>query len=272
MRTRYIHMSFYADKISKIKKSEKRFQVVSTTYTKKVLLEREQIIFNHEGQGDDNLLLLVNMVRADAKKYISTNPSFIKKDEKVDFFNLLEVVTNKKMITKIDCKSAYWTYAVKIGIVSKKTDEYLLSVCKNLTASYAKELRLKALGSLSTSKLYQDWENGKIIKEEIKREATRDIYLEICRGIDQLMKDTAKNVDGCIYYYWDCIFVERERNEAVIDFIKSQGYDVTSEETSVEFIRIGENGYILSKSDNKMYMTRREDSHLIPKFDKSYDN
>lgn len=87
--------------------------------------------------------------------------------------------------------------------------------------------------------------------------------MEVCNGIDRLMKDVNFNIDGCVYYYWDCIFVKKKFEKEVIEYIESRGYDVSTEETKLEYIKIGETGYLLSTSDSKIYMTKKENGFLL---------
>ena len=264
MRKKYYHIKHYINKLENLKKNKMDFELTRTSYTKKITTGNEIMFFNEAGDDDKKVLLLISSVRSDAKKFMkSRNVEDIKNTE-TDFFNLLDIIKNDEVIVKIDLKSAYWEYALKAGIISKRTNDIFLEYYNGIDAYYAKQARLKALGSLATSKFTSVYKNGKLAFDKpIETEPTKDIYMEICNGVDRLMKDCNFNVEGCKYYYWDCIFVTKEHEQEAINFLNKKGYEVTTQETKLEFIRIGDIGYLLSTSDNKIYMTRQENKFLL---------
>ena len=87
--------------------------------------------------------------------------------------------------------------------------------------------------------------------------------MNICKGIDNIMKECSINIDGCIYYYWDCIFIKKKFEEQAINFFKSKRYDVGINETRLEYVNIAGNGFLCSQSDGKIYMTKKENKKLI---------
>ena len=99
--------------------------------------------------------------------------------------------------------------------------------------------------------------------EQIIEHPARPIYMEVCRGIDDLMKECQQKVEGCIYYYWDCIFTTKKFEKQVIDFFKDRKYEVSVDETSLEVVNVGDAVYLLSTKEAKMYMVRKEDKHLL---------
>lgn len=264
MRQRYYHIKHYHSKLEKLKKQKRNFELIKTSYTKKIKTDTEIMFFNEAGEDDKKVLLLISAVRNDAKKFLEKRGIEDIKNLETDFFNLLDVIKNDEVIVKVDLKSAYWEYALKAGIISQKTNEKFLSWYENIDASYAKQARLKALGSLATTKLTSVYENGKLVYDKpIYTEPTKNIYMEVCNGVDRLMKDCNYNVEGCKYYYWDCIFVAKEFERDVVDYLNSRGYDVSTQETKLESIKVGDIAYLLSTSDNKIYMTKQENSFLL---------
>lgn len=261
---KYYHIKYYPQEIIKLKKQRQNFQTINTSYTKKIITQDEVIFFNGEGKDDTKNLLLISAVRNDAKKFLETNNVDRFYKSKTDFFGLLDVIDTKKVIKKIDFKSAYWIYAMKMGVITGETNEKFLKWYEGTHHKFAKESRLKALGSLATTKLHCFYEQGRF-KYNLppETEPTKNLYMAICDGIDRLMKDVNYNVPGCIYYYWDCIFVEEEFEKQAIDYIKNKGYDVSIEETKLEFVTLGNVGYLLSITDGKMYMTKPENKHLL---------
>jgi hypothetical protein len=265
---RYLHIKHFSNKLELLKKQKLDFELTSTSYTKKITTEKEVMFFNPEGEDDKKVLLLISSVRSDAKKFLAKKTKEDSLEEvrslETDFFNLLDIIKSDEIIVKVDIKQAYWEYALKVGIITKATNDKFLTWYENIDAYYAKQARLKALGSLATSKFTSIYQGGKLTyNKPPSTEKTRDIYMEVCNGIDRLMKDCNFNVDGCKYYYWDCIFVSKEFEQDAIDYINSRGYDVSTEETKLEYVTIGDIGYLLSTSDNKIYMTKKENKFLL---------
>ena len=264
MKNKYYHIKHYTSKLETLKKNRRDFELISTSYTKKITTENETMFFNGEGTDDMKVLLLIGAVRRDAKEFLESKTIESIGYEDTDFFNLLDIIKEDDVIVKVDLKSAYWEYALKYGIISEDTNNKFLKWYENVDTAFAKSARLKALGSLATSKLTSVYKNGKFhYNKPVETQPTKAIYMEVCNGIDRLMKDVNYNVDGCVYYYWDCIFVQKEFEKQVIDYISSRGYSVSTQETKLEFVNIGDIGYLLSTSDDKIYMTRKENKFLL---------
>lgn len=283
----YFHISYFESYLQKMKDSKKKFTLISTTYTKKILQEENKIFFNDKGDQDFRLLSLIMSVRKDAKEFLDNGGEI--RDDKIDFFNMFEIPSEEEIICKIDLTAAYWTYALKRRILKPETNQKLIKLygvskkkvkqtmkdydstpsekmklkLKTREVGEFKDARLKAFGSLATMKTTTEYENGYRVKEETIQEPTKEVYMEVCRGIDQLMKECHRNVPGCIYYYWDCVFVKKKFAQDVVDFFKERQYNTTMQETKIDFVKIGEIGYLISSSDDKIYMTRRENKHLI---------
>lgn len=262
-KTKYYHIKFYEKKLNTIKKREQDFEITKTTYTRKILFQNnEEWIFNNEGDTEKSTLILIQLVRNDAKKYIEKNGILIN-GKGINFFNLFNVFDDDEVICKIDLRSAYWNYALQKGIISQETNGTFEKLAEKYDDLYGKSLRLKALGSLATTKLKQVYKKGKLVFEKPYPEVTKPLYMEICLGIDRIMKKTNREVEGCVYYYWDCIFVKKSSSEEVVDFLKKEGYECSVKETKISYVKVGGNGYIISKSDNKIYMTRKENYQSV---------
>lgn len=263
-RQRYYKLKYYLPELYKLKQYKQDFETVSTTYTKKIITKDETMFFNEEGKDDKKALLLINAVRNDAKKFLEKNTVSKVNNYKTDFFNLLDVIKSDKVIKKIDFKSAYWTYALKTGVITEATNINFNKWYEGVDVFYAKQARLKALGSLATTKFTNIYENGLWIQSlPVYTEPTKPLYMSVCNGIDNLMKDINYAINGCVYYYWDCMFVEEEFEQEVIEYVRRRGYDVGVEETKLEFVTVGDIGYLLSITDGKIYMTKKENKYLL---------
>lgn len=241
-----------------IKKRQENFEITKTTYTRKItFLNNEEWIFNNEGDTDKATLILIQLVRNDAKRYIKEHGVLVN-PKGISFFNMFNVFDDEEVICKIDLRSAYWNLALQKGIISQQTNLIFEKLAENYDEIFGKSLRLKALGSLATTKLKQIYDKGVLVFEKAYPEITKPLYMEICLGVDRIMRKTNEEVEGCVYYYWDCIFVKKKFSEQVVDFLKNQGYDCSIKETKISYINLGGNGYIISKSDNKIYMTRKD--------------
>lgn len=261
LKTHYYHIKFFEREFKKLLKSGQTFTLVKTTYSRKVQTAQYNVFFNQEGSHNRKVLYLINKVRSEARQWLKEGGEIRKTP--IDFFNLLNTPSDEIMV-KLDIRSAYWMYALKNGIITKETNDKLIKTFENQPVKKFKEARTKILGSLATRKETQVYSHGKAHGDTVlHQEPTRDLYIEICRGVDDLMKLCSSEIEGCVYYYFDCMFVSRKFKKDAVQFFKTKGYDVSVEETSLDFFRIGDIGYLLSTCDDKMYLTRRENKHLI---------
>lgn len=261
MRNSYLHIKYF-DKEKKIAiKRKQDFETQSTTYTKTIIKNDSRIVFNEEGDGSNKDMSLIRSVREDALLYM--NSGFVPKKEKINFFNLLNIIQNEELLIKVDINSAYWDMARHKKVITQKTDDKFKRLYEGYHSGYAKKARLKALGSTATSKGHKFYKKGILEDEYTLIQPTRQVYLDICGDVDNLMLDLNKNVEGCKYYYWDCMFINPEYAENAVKFLKDRGFNSTSQETTVEYVKIDGKGYIISSSDDKIYMTRKEHGHLL---------
>jgi len=239
------------------------FELTRTTYTRKIIKDNAVVMFNETGEPDFKGLQLLNKVRKDAKAYMARD--CVIRNSYINFFDMIEMPTTNKLIHKIDIRSAYWNYSRKVDLVSKETHGCFMDLYKDEPNKVAKNARLKALGSLATTKYMIEFKNGKpdYDTERTETQPTKPVYMEVCRSIDDVMKECVQQVPGCIYYYWDCIFVNAEFSDQAIDYFKEKEYEVSVGETKMDYIKLGNIGYLVSQCDEKMYMTRREDKELL---------
>ncbi len=262
-KTIYYKISLFDDYLRDLKVTKQSFELSATTYTRKVKKEQYSIIFNQSGKPDKRSLCLINKVRRDGKKYLEaggqTRESF------VNYFKLFQVPDSSKVIHKVDITSAYWSQGLKLGIIQQDTDTYYQDLYEGIPAKEAKGARLKAFGSLATKKYIINYKDGarQLETERLKIEPTREIYIETCRLIDEMMRECAKEIDGCYYYYYDCMFVGEGFSNEVVEFFKEKEYNVTIKTTKLEYKTIMGCDYVLSIADDKMYCTRREDKHML---------
>ena len=250
----------YSHYFDYFKRRNSQFELQETSYTKRLVTNTETIFFNHEGKADPRVLLLINKVRNDGKKYLLKQNE--PKDLPIDYYSLISKPRDGLMI-KVDITAAYWTFGLHEGIISEMTDRCLKEVFKDDDYDTVKKARTKAFGSLATKKTITQYQNGQKQEPEYFTEPTRELYIDVCRGIDQIMKQCAKEVDGCVYYYWDCMFVVPGFEQKVVDFFAAKNYHCKISESEIMFVRIGDTGYLVSLKDGKTYMTRRENKHLL---------
>lgn len=260
-RTYYYHINFFQKYLDDCKKKHDEFEVVKTTYSRKICTDTYNLVFNSKGEQDTRVLSLINNVRGDAKKYMDSG--FKPTEGHFDYFGLIDIPVTGEVICKVDIRSAYWTWAVNKGIISKETNNKMLEIYKDASAEELKQGRLKALGALATRKYWRKYKGGFIVEDEVFEEPTKDLYIEINRGIDYLMHEAAGHVDGVFYYYWDCLFMRTKFAKDAVDFFMKKQFEVKVESTILDFVKIGSMGYLICQNTNKIYMTGRESKHLI---------
>ena len=239
------------------------FTVVKTVYTKKVVMPYRTIIFNDGGIDDFSVLSLINKVRSDAKKFKGDLYQNI--NDKIDYYRLFFDPVDF-LCVKIDLSAAYWTAALQKGIITEKTDKFFIELYKNKLQSSAKSARLKALGSLATTKITEIYEKGIFLHDEILPETqpTKKMYLWINKTVDDLMKSAAMEFDTVVYYYWDCVFIANNQSKDFLQYIDDRGYKAKKTgETLLSIQKVGNMKYLKTIADGKCYMIRPEDEYLI---------
>lgn len=259
------HIKYFDKEFKAMLRSGIEFELIRTTYSRRLTNNEEQYHFDNKTDEFKAVLNLINVVRREANEWLKAGGTI--RETPIDYFNLLRTPTDEVM-AKIDLRSAYWRYALLNNIITEETDRQLKAIFEDCPVEDYKNARTKILGSLATRKTVQLYAGGQPVGDpEIITQPTRPIYIEICRGVDDLMKECASEIEGCVYYYYDCMFVSYKFSDEVIDFFRKKQYDVSVEETKLEFFKIGEVGYLVSTADDKMYVTRRENRHLLDGLD-----
>ncbi len=259
-KVKYKHLCQFDRIFRQLKEEEKTFELRRTQYSKEIRVDNTKIFFNNTGKNDLSSLGLIMKVRSDGNKFIN-NPEW-KDVSHIDFFNMINVPQLDDVLSKVDIKGAYWNYALMSGVISEETNKYLNERYKGHSYKYIKGIKLKSLGSLATRKKIihyikgkPDWDNEKIISQP-----TRNIYMNICNGIDEIMKKASKEIEGCVYYYWDCIFLKKQFEKQAVEFFRDHKYEVGLGQTRLEYVKIGNYGYLITHDSKKpiMYMTKKE--------------
>lgn len=235
----YDFLSNY-DRYKNTFKNFKNVTVSKTKYSTKIDFGKRKVILTDTNKQENNneVLKLINLTRKDANNYLVGNE--FEKTQSRDIYwyhynEMLEVDNKTIEVAKIDLNSAYWTKAINEGVIGKETVDFFESI-KFENLKNKKKARLKALGSLATVKSIINYEYGKI-KNETQRlyydDNLRDLYLWICNEVSKDMQ-TLMQLCGGIYYYWDCIFVELDKIEAVKRNIEILGYKFTIENDIAE--------------------------------------
>ncbi len=258
-------MAMYEQYLASLVRKKRDFLLHVTNYTCMIKEDGRGVVMFANDFKDTNyfLLPLINKIRTDGRRYLENNS--IANDGRVDYSGLLDNPMKPKMICKVDVNGAYWNCGVDMTVISEETNEYCDKIHEGSTYKELKGTRLKAFGSLATRKTIYKFEEGREIKKDRidKIEATRDLYIDICRTIDMLMKRCADEIEGCVYYYVDCMFVDKTFSEDVVEWFKERGYGCSVKETSLSYELIGDHAYLISEADGKEYLVRKEDRHLL---------
>lgn len=260
-RVNYYISTFFHEEFHKLIRKKMDFEFIRTSYTKKLKTKSHITIFNPEGTGDEMILSLINKIRKDAAKYLELNS--LSGTGRIDFLKLFEIPKEDEVIMKVDLTSAYWRQSLLDGIISQETNNYFSETFKERSGKELKGIRLKALGSLATRKEIEVYEKGKSVDWMAEEEPTKPLYMDICRKIDELMRQCKVEISGCIFYYWDCMFIRKSFAKDAIEFFKNRGFECKMEETSLTYDIIGNKGYFTSEIDNKMYMVSEENKEIL---------
>lgn len=259
-RQKYYKIGSFKKIFEQLKEDKQTFELYETTYTKKIKTPSTTIIFNDNGKQDFPMLSLINKIRKDAEEFLDKNPEY-NKEVSPDFSRL--TAPPKNITKKIDVRSAYWEYAKKLGVVKPETAMYFEKKYENKASELAKMARLKALGSLATKKHIRKFMNGECYEHDLDKQRTFNLYMWICDGIDDLMKDIYLQNEGVFFYYWDCVFTDKSISDEAVDYILKRGYNVKQNETKIETVKIADKYYLLSLYDDKSYIIKKQDEYLL---------
>lgn len=126
---------------------------------------------------------------------------------------------------EIDVNGAYWEIALKLGYINKSLYEEGLKVDK--------KIRLIALGSLATKKMfyYFDGEKMNFLEEKSNgktNEITRSYFFHVAYELGKIMSNVINKVGSeSIYFYWvDAFFLKSYAKPAIIEEFKNYGLKV----------------------------------------------
>ena len=264
MQTLYMKISGFNEIFTRLKQERESFELRSTNYTKQIKFTNKDVkyIFNEDAVEDYKGLALINKVRKDATEFLKPKMK-LHEPKFINFYNLIDRPP-EGIIAKVDLTSAYWSYSMKEGIISSMTDRFFEQSWDKETTKKKKQARLKALGSLATKKEFRIFVDG-ILKDQWTEMdiQKRNLYMSVCKGVDNIMNDTINNVDGIFFYYWDCFFCNEENVTDVIEYLKTLGYGAKVGVTKIIIEEQWGRKYIRATSDNKIYMTRNEKRFLL---------
>ena len=127
MKIKYLNIKHYNDYFRRLKSRKGDFEIAKTTYSRKVKTKNLIVLFNDDGGSDYDSLALINMVRENAKEYLSKT-SFEKRHSFIHFSELINKPISGEVYYKIDLRSAYWNAALKRGVIEELTNRKLLEV------------------------------------------------------------------------------------------------------------------------------------------------
>ncbi len=225
------------------------FTLVQTGYTARIKQDRGHkkttCLYTEKKEGISpriiksyNIFVLkyINKVRSLAKNFELEKE--ISSYSDIGWCSCLANLPHDLYLYCIDVKSAYFYSAVELGLFSK---EYI----KEYNESFSNEVgyeklykpsRLVILGSLATKRRTRIYKKG-ICKSDsgykTYDEKMRNVYVEICKGVDNLMIEL-NTIQGTVGYYWDCVFAtSEEASIRVSEVLKEKGFEFTIEKKKV---------------------------------------
>ena len=195
-------------------------------YVKKGV-EIDQVIygFNHFlfSTGNNNFppekLFLFHRVNVDVKKFLEKTPFIELPPKKPTQSYNLDYDDNVGTITGTDLDHAFWRIAYIKGYISKKTYEY------GIADNKAKVIRLATLGNLGKDEVYDKYENGILVGQEVRRPENKNmknIYADIRLTCYYMMYQLSLQL-GDDFESWatDCIYYRDtpENRKIVHDFL-----------------------------------------------------
>jgi hypothetical protein len=224
----------------------RNFRTESTSRTSTLITDKGR--YGLSPNLDNKTLGLISAVSADAKKYIEKTqfdltvtrpaPMYFRFREHINIDN------NESKGCKIDINAAYWTMARHL-FLSEKTYQAGLT---------SKHERLKALGALATSKIVKHYENGVCVKTERKLKDTRELYMEICRKVDEVIDLCFYEFEEILGYWVDCVFVESTNAQLLKDitgYFSKKGFAVHIEYCKFGYQKRGDNIYLLANNEKE---------------------
>lgn len=203
-----------------------RLLKVKATFYVKRGVEVDQIIFdtNHflYSTGNNNFppekLFLFHKVNIDVKNFLKDSPFIELPPKKPTQSYNLDYDDKVGTITGTDLDHAFWRIAYIKGYISKKTYQYGIADDK------AKVIRLATLGNLGKEDIFDKYENGVLVGQEVKRPENKNmkkIYADIRLTCYYMMYELSLQL-GDDFESWatDCIYYRDtpENRKLVHDF------------------------------------------------------
>lgn len=277
-------MIFYLDilnfdkdrKESELRKED--FQSIETGYTariKQTFGDKKQVYMYSEVRKDISksmqenynafVLKYINKTRAIARNFPLQE---IKTYNDLNWNSFMANLPSTLTLYCIDIKSAYFKSAVNIGLL---TSDYIEEfedcfssqvVDSKKNNKLYKNSRLAVLGSLATKRRIRDYEEGICIKDtgyEVYDSKMRNVYVDVCRQVDNLMIELCQ-ITGTCGYYWDCVFATSEQAaKKVQQQILEKGFEFKTEKrkSKIYYYPNGggaiQTGIDLPKEEQKIY-------------------
>jgi hypothetical protein len=198
------------------------FVIRKGTEVNELIFDKKLTIFSCGRKNfPPDMIYMFKIVRDDVKRYLKDNPEVILPPlVDVGKYNY-NYEHDNGTITGTDLNHAFWRIAYVKGYISEKTYERGL-------IEKAKALRLATLSTLGTERIYDIYENGVLVKQEIKRkkdEVLLDVYKDIRYSCYYMMYELSlklgKDFDS---YKTDCIYYrDTPENRALVhDYFNSK--------------------------------------------------
>lgn len=206
--------------VNMLRTQKRDFQIVQTSYTTTVRYKDIDYLFTNK-VGSTMTFSAFNRIKSDIIK----SGIVIDKIPRLDirYFGVNEFLKSKKELPDdvycIDINSAYLTTLLNTGLI---TEETFLRVCK-----YGKEVRLKSVGMLATSKNVMTYTSGKLSDHTIQTDPyLRNYFFFCCYQVGEVMNNIADKLAEDFLFYWvDGIYVRgKEQAETVRKLLTLSGY------------------------------------------------
>ncbi len=229
-----LSLNDYSDFIKQLSKKNKDFSVIETSYTKRIKIAKNTVLFSDSPISPIELKL-IQKIRTNADLF--EHSEILEGRPQIDFYKFYDFRDNNKINgIKIDLNQAYWQAASNLGLITPEIQYYFEDSKAKLAKYYKaanpdkciKLARLRTLGALATKKVVKSYKNGKLDSEKLViNEPHRQLYLYLCEKVAEVMSELAYEFHRfVIYYYWDCIFLSEDVNlKEVNNKIKSLGYN-----------------------------------------------
>jgi hypothetical protein len=234
----------------------KTFEVEETNYTATFVKGRNRQKFI-TSEMPAKTFIAGAMILKDIKNFekLHGRPEMIKPD----YFSIRNKIPPFKAekIYNVDINAAYPNAAKKLGFISEKTFNYLMTI--------KKQNRLAALGMLASKKTITYYFDGEISDIEIKEKETAPFFYLISNEIDTVMNCLINNLHSFVFYWFDGIyFIDSfEINKAVKE-LEFKGYPYKIEALkNFELKRKSFNILMTFEKDGKKKSFEIPDRHMI---------